>query len=345
MSAERPQFSSVVQEDVNNILAKCRSDIEILRGSTVLITGSTGFLARELTESLLAASGNLNIRLVLTSRDPSKLRSVFGERLTSIVEVVPIDGMDNYHGRVDYIIHAASPCDPRVNNASPLRTIADTVMLAQRTIALGARNPLKNFLLLSSGAVYGAQPPDLKRIPEDYPGAPALNRKGSCYGEAKRISELMLTSSGLPYTILRGFSFIGPNQDLGAGFAAPEFISSGFKDKKIVITGDGRPIRSFCYESDLAVMIIKSLVHAVGQTLNAGNDRPEISIRELADIVARKIGDVDVEVKGAATMGLPPRYVPNIDRMRNVYSPTVTVGEGIGRVVRHIRETADPVMS
>ncbi len=332
----------MVQEDVNNILAKCRSDLEALRGSSVLITGSTGFLARELTESLLAAAGNLNIRLVLTTRDPGKLRAVFGERLTSAVEVIPIEEMDSYQGRVDHIVHAASPCDPRLNNASPLRTIADTVTLAYSAIALGIRNPLKNFLLLSSGAVYGVQPPDLKRIPEEYSGAPVLGRKESCYGEAKRASELMLTSSGLPYTILRGFSFIGPNQDLGAGFAAPEFIGSAFREKKIVITGDGRPIRSFCYESDLAVMIIKSLVQAAGRTLNAGNDRPEISIGELADIVARKVGDVEVQVKGATTVGLPPRYVPNIDRMRELYSPTIQVGDGMARVVRHVRETTGP---
>lgn len=334
------QLSSVVKEDVANILAKCRSDIDLLGGSTVMITGSTGFLARELTESLLEAKRNgLDVRLVLTSRNPDSISGVFGDRLGSDVEAISINDIDRYSGRVDFIVHAASPCDPRLNNASPLRTIADTVLLAQRTMALGARNSLRNFLLLSSGAVYGVQPPDLKRIPEEYLGAPILGRKESCYGEAKRISELMLTSSGLPYTILRGFSFIGPDQDLDAGFAAPEFISSGFREKKIVITGDGRPIRSFCYESDLAVMIIKSMVHASGMTLNAGNDRPEISIKELADIVARKIGEVDVEVKGEAMVGLPPRYVPMIDRMREIYSPTIQAGEGIGRVVRHIRET------
>jgi dTDP-glucose 4,6-dehydratase len=330
----------VVKEDVGNILTKCRGEIDSLRGSTLLITGSTGFLAREFTETLLEAirSGS-SIKLVLTSRDVNKVRSIFGERVNRNVDIVPIDEIDSYTGKIDYIVHAAAPCDPRLNNESPFKAMVDIGNLMQKAIAVGMKNDLRNFLLLSSGAVYGVQPPDMKRISEEYNGAPALNRKDSGYGEAKRVSELMLTTSGLPYTILRGFSFIGPNQDLNASFAAPEFISSALREKRIVIRGDGRPIRSYCYESDLAVMLFKSLIQAGGQTLNAGNDRPEISIWELAEIVSRKISGITIRVDGERTMGLPPRYVPNIDRMRMIYYPTVNVESGIGRVIRHVTET------
>lgn len=335
-----PQLSSVVKEDVSNILTKCRGEIDSLRGSTVLITGSTGFLARELTEALLESNrSGRGIKLVLTSRDPEKVKTVFGDRLGPDVDIVPIVDIERYAGRVDHIVHSAAPCDPRINNESPFQAIVDIGDLMQKVIALGARKDLQNFLLLSSGAVYGVQSPEMKRIPEEYLGAPDISRRESCYGEAKRISELMLTSSGLPYTILRGFTFIGPNQDMRSGFAAPEFISAGLRDKRIIIKGDGRPIRSFCYESDLAVMVLKTLVHAKNVTMNAGNDRPEISIRELAEIVARKIGDVEIVVEGEPRPGLPPRYVPNIDRMRAFYVPTVNVESGIGRVVRHLRET------
>lgn len=334
------QLSSVVREDVNAIMQKCRGEIDSLRGSTVLITGSTGFLAREMTEALLESNRKgTGIKLVLTSRNPSKVQSIFGERLGPEVEIIPIGEIDRYSGRVDHIVHAASPCDPRVDSASPFRTMMDIGTLMHKAIALGMKNSLENFLLLSSGAVYGVQPPELKRMPEEYLGAPDISRKESCYGEAKRVSEMLLTSSGLPYTILRGFTFIGPNQDLSSGFAAPEFISSGFRDKRIIIKGDGRPIRTFCYESDMAVMLLKTLVHARNVTLNAGNDRPEISIKELADIVVRKIGGVEVQVEGTPKAGLPPRYVPNIDRLRAFYNPTVNVESGIARVVRHIRET------
>jgi len=337
------QLSSVVKEDVSSILTKCRGEIDSLRGSTLLITGSTGFLAREFTETLLEAirSGS-NIKLVLTSRDASKVRSIFGSRIDRNVDIVPTDEIDSYPGKVDHIIHAAAPCDPRLNNESPFKAMVDIGNLMQKAIAVGMKNNLRNFLLLSSGAVYGVQPPDLKRISEEYNGAPAINRKDSCYGEAKRISELMLTTSGLPYTILRGFSFIGPNQDLNGSFAAPEFISSALREKRIIIRGDGRSIRSYCYESDLAVMLFKSLVHAGGQTLNAGNDRPEISIWELADIVSRKISGVTIKVEGERTTDLPPRYVPNIDRMRMLYNPTVNVESGIGRVIRHLGEFTLP---
>ncbi len=335
-----PQLSSVVKEDVSNIMAKCRTKIDSLNGSTVLITGSTGFLARELTESLLWSnkSGH-RIKLVLTSREPRKVAEVFGDRLGPEVDVIFTEEMDQYPARIDYIVHAASPCDPRINNASPSTTIVDIVNLAQKAIMLGLRNKVKNFLLISSGAVYGVQPPDLRRIPEGYTGAPDISQRDSGYGEAKRCSELMVRSSGLPFTILRGFSFIGPNQDLNSSFAVPEFISSGLGENRIVIVGDGRPVRSFCYESDLTVMLLKTLAYAEDQTLNAGNDRPELSIKDLADIIAGRIGGVEIEVKGTVTPGPPPRYVPNIDRMSRIYAPTVNVVTGIERVIRHVLET------
>ena len=336
-----PELSSIVKEDVNNIIAKCGGEIGSLDGSTVLITGSTGFLAREITESLLRSKANgLDIKMVLTSRKPSKVHEVFGDRLGAGIDIIPIDEMDRYPDHVDHIIHAASPCDPRLNNASPFKTMLEISSMTQKAIMLGMRNDLKRFVLLSSGAVYGIQPPELRCISEDHTGAPDIRQAASCYGEAKRYSELILLASGLPYTILRGFSFIGPNQDLSSSFAVPDFINSGFKEHRIVINGDGRPVRSFCYESDFAVMLLKSLVHAKNQTLNAGNDRPEISIMELANIIADRIGGVKVLINGATTSeGLPPRYVPNIDRMRGIFVPEVDIGAGIDRIVKHIRET------
>ncbi len=337
----RSELSSVVKEDVDKIFSGCGLEIESLAGSTVLITGSTGFLVRELTESLLMSRAEgLKIKLVLTSRDPGKVRDTFGDRLGNGVDIVPIEEMDRYPDQVDHIIHAASPCDPRLNNASPYQAMVEISSMTQKAITLGMRNDLKRFVLLSSGAVYGVQPPGLRRISEDHLGAPDLRQMASCYGEAKRCSELMLVSSGLPYTILRGFSFIGPNQDLSSSFAVPDFMASGLREHRISITGDGRPVRSICYESDFTIMLLKSLVHARNQTLNVGNDRPEVSIAELANIIAERIGGVEVQVKGAISKGLPPRYVPDIDRMRRIYVPELDVEKGIERVLRHISETA-----
>ncbi|MDD1772315.1 MAG: NAD-dependent epimerase/dehydratase family protein, partial [Methanomassiliicoccales archaeon] len=122
-------------------------------------------------------------------------------------------------------------------------------------------------------------------------------------------------------------------------FAVPDFIGHALKEKKIVIMGDGRPRRSFCYESDLAIMMLRSMMHDEGRTLNAGNDRPEVSIKELADIVAESVGSVKVEVKEAPSAGPPSRYVPDMDRMRRTYAPEVDVRTGVARVIRHIRES------
>ena len=47
------------------------------------------------------------------------------------------------------------------------------------------------FLLTSSGAVYGRQPPEMTHVPESYVGAPDPLNPTSVYAEGKRASELM----------------------------------------------------------------------------------------------------------------------------------------------------------
>jgi nucleoside-diphosphate-sugar epimerase len=124
---------------------------------------------------------------------------------------------------------------------------------------------------------------------------------------------------GLSIHIARPFTFVGPYQDLDAGFAITDFIRDGLQGKPLIIQGDGTTVRSYCYTADLTVMLWKILLQSpAGRVYNVGSDEA-ISILELANKVISFL-DTSVEVmvmKKQKIESMPTRYVPDINRGRS----------------------------
>jgi dTDP-glucose 4,6-dehydratase len=183
--------------------------------------------------------------------------------------------------------------------------------------------------------VYGAQPADLAEIPETYPGEPDLSAPSAAYGEAKRVSELLFRRSGLDNRVARVFSLVGPYQDLESSFAVPDLIRQADNDGVLHLTNHGSDRRSYCYAADLTVFLVNLLLGDVRHDVyNVGCREGTASIAEVAHIVADLFGGLEVR-KG------PPAesqrdYVPNLDRMYEVYAPRVGLREGLTRTCQSL---------
>ena len=318
----------IVQEDIESISKIVGNDLKRLQGKRILITGGTGFIGTWLLETIswLNKNSKQPCKVYVPTRNPEAFARK-APHLASNPEIVLLPGditdFEYPDDECNFIIHAAAPAEPRALIHDSLGVAETIVRGTRRVLELATQKNIEGFLFISSGAVYGVQPPDLERIPEDYLGASDVANILSAYGEAKRYAEMLCTlyhqKHGLPIHIARPFTFVGPYQDLNAGFAITDFIRDGLQGRPLTIQGDGTMVRSYCYAADLTAMLWKILLQSpVGRVYNVGSDE-SISILELANKVISFLDDpVEVIVMSKPNIkSKPSRYVPDINRGRS----------------------------
>jgi dTDP-glucose 4,6-dehydratase len=212
----------------------------------------------------------------------------------------------------------------------------------ERALQFAAAAGAKKFLLTSSGAVYGRQPADLTHVPETYPTAPNPLLPTSVYAEGKRTAEqfcaLNARQSSLECKIARCWAFCGPHLPLDQHFAIGNFIRDALAGQPIQIQGDGTPRRSYLYAADLAIWLWTMLFRAPALLpINVGSAH-DVSILELARTVAATLNpELEIRVAQSAVPGTAPlRYVPSVDRARDILGLVETVGleESIRRTAK-----------
>ncbi|MGH2464884.1 MAG: NAD-dependent epimerase/dehydratase family protein, partial [Candidatus Limnocylindrales bacterium] len=203
---------------------------------------------------------------------------------------------------------------------SPSSSLQTAIVGTERVLALAALRGTRKLLLTSSGAVYGTQPADIERVPEEYTGTPRADDVSAGYGNGKRAAENLCTAAAaagdLEVKIARCFAFVGPLLPLDANFAIGNFIRDALDRERIDVVGDGTARRSYLYAADLAIWLWTILFNgASARPYNVGSEA-DLSISDLALLVARVVRpDIPVTIALEAIPGAQPaRYVPSTAR-------------------------------
>ena len=326
-----------LQVDLDHILDHTLQLWEDLRGERIFITGATGFFGHWLLESFLWANLRLHLKAkatVLTRHPDIFIANSPHLAVSDSITLLSGDIRDFAFpiGTFSHVIHAATDASARLNTENPLLMLDTITEGTRRVLDFSISCSAKRFLLTSSGAVYGKQPPNLTRFPEDYSGAPDPLDPKSAYGQGKRLAEhfcalygignpasSIQNSSGIQIKIARGFAFVGPYLPLDIHFAIGNFIRSGLNGEPITITGDGTPRRSYLYAADLAIWLWTILFR--GQHLhpyNVGSEKSQ-SISEIANITAACFDqNIQIVIQKQSEPGRPiERYVPQTSRARS----------------------------
>jgi dTDP-glucose 4,6-dehydratase len=297
---------------------------ERLRGKRLFVTGGTGIVGKTLLDTLTHCRQvyDLDCRLTLLSRRPKAFQEMFPHLADSTWVTVCEGDVRDFsfpEGQFDYVVHAAADC----TTPSDANTLFETCVLGTRRVLDFAKSHgVTDFLYISSGAVYGAQPPDLDGIPETYRGAPDPLVAASGYAEGKRAGEWLSCAYGREFgfdvKIARIFSMAGPYIPLDNKFAFGNFIRDVLRRQPIVIQGDGNVYRSYLYLADVAVWLWTILLRGKpGVAYNvsglAGN---AVSMVELAERINQVLGgNSPIKIMTPRVAGKPAeRYVADVTK-------------------------------
>jgi dTDP-glucose 4,6-dehydratase len=338
--------------DLDHILEHTYPLWKEVQGQNIFITGGTGFFGLWLLESLIYANDRLNLgaKAFVLSRNPEAF-ATRAPHMANHPSVSLLKGdvrtFEFPEGDFRFVVHAATEASVKLSQENPLLMFETVVEGTRRTLEFARTHRTVNFLLTSSGAVYGKQPYEMTHIPEDYPGAPDPLDPKSAYGEGKRAAEMLCRlyahRFGLESKVARCFAFVGPYLPLDAHYAIGNFIRDTCRGGPVRVNGDGTPYRSYLYAADLAIWLWTILFKGQScRPYNTGSDR-SINIADLAGLVSQVVNPgIEVTIAQRADPACPPqRYVPSIERARGelTLENWVSLEQAIEQTVRWLRKS------
>lgn len=297
---------------------------------TVLITGAAGFLGSHLCDRFI----NEGFHVI-------GMDNLITGDLKNIEHLFPLENFEFYHhdvsnyvyvpGKLDYILHFASPASPIDYLKIPIQTLKVGSLGTHNLLGL-AKNKNARMLIASTSEVYG-DPLVHPQTEEYYGNVNPIGPRG-VYDEAKRFQEAITMAyhryHGVETRIVRIFNTYGPRMRLNDGRVLPAFIGQALRGEDLTVFGKGNQTRSFCYVDDLIEGIYRLLFSDYAEPVNIGNP-DEITILEFAEEIIKLTGTTQKIIYKELPKDDPMQRQPNIDKARKLlnWEPKITRAEGL----------------
>lgn len=360
-------MNRIVKQDLERIWGGLTAEEKArFQGSTVLFTGGAGFLGFYFIHFLTHYQKELGVKKVICLDnfqvgEPKWLRDLSASGKVELHKFnVITDDIANVPGagEANLIYHMASIASPIFYRKFPIETLDANIWGLRRLLDFYCEKNIRGFAFYSSSEIYGDPTPENIPTPETYRGNVDCQGPRACYDEAKRFGETMCylfhQKYNMPITIIRPFNNYGPGMRLNDARVPADFANAVRQNKDIVMFSDGSPTRTFCYISDAITGYLKCIAHAADgfEAFNIGMDRPEISIRRLAEIYT-EAGKEIFSYNGKARFAVsedaeylrnnPNRRCPVIDKARRLlgYNPQVDVEQGVRYFLEYVKESKE----
>jgi dTDP-glucose 4,6-dehydratase len=205
-------------------------------------------------------------------------------------------------GRLDAILHFASPASPIDYLELPIQTLKVGSLGTHKVLGL-AKAKGARFLLASTSECYGD--PLVHPQTEDYWG---------------------------------NVNPVGPRMRLNDGRALPAFMGQALEGRPITVFGDGTQTRSFCYVDDLVEGIWRLLNSDEVLPTNIGNPA-EMTILDFAQKVVELTGAKSEIIFKDLPADDPKMRQPDISKAKRVldWGPTIDLDTGLRRTLEYFR--------
>lgn len=306
---------------------------------TAVVTGGAGFLGSHLCDKLMSEGHQVVCLDNLLTGNLDNIAHLFGQPGFHFIK----HDVTNYihiPGKVDYVLHFASPASPIDYLELPIQTLKVGSLGTHKALGL-AKDKQAVFLLASTSEVYGD--PLVHPQDESYWGNVNPIGPRGVYDEAKRFAESMTMAyhryHGVQTRIVRIFNTYGPRMRLNDGRALPAFISQALTGQDLTVFGDGNQTRSFCFVNDLVDGIFRLLLSKENYPVNIGNPE-EITINQMAEEVIRLTGSKSKIINMPLPEDDPKIRKPDITRAKTIlgWNPKVDRETGVMKTIEYFRK-------
>lgn len=261
----------------------------------ILITGAAGFIGSHLSD-----------RFIKEGYQVIGMDNLITGNLANIEHLFRLKEFEFYHhdvsrfvhvpGKLDYILHFASPASPIDYLKMPIQTLKVGSLGTHNLLGL-AKEKKSRLLIASTSEVYGD--PLVHPQREDYWGNVNPIGPRGVYDEAKRFQEAITMAyhryHNLETRIVRIFNTYGPRMRVEDGRVLPAFFSQAIKGNELSVFGDGSQTRSFCFVDDLVEGIYRLLLSDYSYPVNLGNPE-EITVKEFAEEILKLVPDTKSKI-------------------------------------------------
>lgn len=220
----------------------------------------------------------------------------------------------------DYVFLAAAKVGGILGNAKqPADFLYDNIVLEMNAIRAAWQNGVKKLMFLGSSCIYPRLAP--QPMPENCLLTGALEQTNEGYALAKisglKYCEYLDSQYGADYISVMPTNLYGRNDNYHPqnSHVLPAFIrrfheAKASGQKKVVCWGTGSPMREFLYVDDLAdACVFLMNTYSGAETVNVGTGK-ELSIRSLAELVARVVGyEGEIEWDASKPDGTPRKLL------------------------------------
>ena len=304
----------------------------------VLITGAAGFLGSHLCDKFIDEGFHVIGMDNLITGDLKNIQHLF-----------KLEDFEFYHhdvtkfvhvpGKVDYILHFASPASPIDYLKIPIQTLKVGSLGTHNLLGL-AREKKARILIASTSEVYG-DPLVHPQTEEYYGNVNTIGPRG-VYDEAKRFQESITMAyhrfHGLETRIARIFNTYGPRMRLNDGRVIPAFIGQALRGEDLTVFGDGSQTRSFCYVDDEVEGLYRLLMSDYALPVNIGNPG-EITILEFAKEIIKLTGSQQKIIFKPLPQDDPMQREPDISKAKEIlgWEPEVSREVGMKKTFEYFK--------
>ncbi|HIB36699.1 UDP-glucuronic acid decarboxylase family protein [Mesonia sp.] len=296
----------------------------------ILITGAAGFLGSHLCDKFIAEGYEVIGMDNLITGDLKNIEHLFGNE-KFVFHHHDVTNFVHVPGKLDYILHFASPASPIDYLKIPIQTLKVGSLGTHNLLGL-AKEKNARILIASTSEVYGD--PLVHPQTEEYYGNVSTIGPRGVYDEAKRFQESITMAyhrfHGLETRIVRIFNTYGPRMRLNDGRVIPAFIGQALRGEDLTVFGDGSQTRSFCYVDDQVDGIYRLLLSDYSDPVNIGNPH-EITIKDFAEEIIKLTNTSQKVIYKPLPKDDPMQRQPDITKAKEIlgWEPKVDRAEGM----------------